>query len=73
MCPVGIATQDSELRSRFDIDKSSKMLHNLFSVYRDELKDFVRILWKTDVHDLDYKDLVSLNSEITEYTNIRHA
>lgn len=72
-CPVWIATQDSELRKRFDIMKSSEMLTNLLTVYREEMEDFVRILWKKDIHDLDVNDLASLSNEISANTNIRHA
>lgn len=72
-CPVWIATQKSELREKFDIEKSAHMLHNLFSVYKHELEDYVRILWKEDIHEMDNTDLVTLSSEISNNTNIKHA
>lgn len=72
-CPMGVATQEPDLRQRFDIEKSATMLANLFKVYKAELKDFVRILGKKDIHDLDVSDLITLNSDISTYTDIRHA
>jgi glutamate synthase domain-containing protein 2 len=72
-CPVGIATQDPKLRARFNIEKSTQMLTNLFQVYNHELEDFARILGKDDIHELDVDDLITLSREISEYTNIRHA
>ena len=72
-CPVGIATQDPKLRAKFDVDKSAQMLTNLFNVYQHEMADFVRIIGKKDIHDLSPEDLVTLDSEISEFTNVRHA
>ncbi len=72
-CPVGIATQNPDLRARFDMYKSAEMLVRLFHVYREELEDFVRILGKKDIHTLDTSDLVTISSEISEHTDVKHA
>lgn len=72
-CPVGIATQNPDLRARFDMYKSAEMLVRLFHVYKEELEDFARILGKKDIHTLDVNDLTTISSEISEHTNIRHA
>lgn len=72
-CPVGIATQNPDLRARFDMYKSAEMLTRLFNVYKKEIEDFVRILGKSDIHELDSTDLVALSSEISEHTDIKHA
>jgi len=72
-CPVGIATQNPDLRARFDMYKSAEMLARLFNVYKKEIEDFVRILGKTDIHEIDSTDLVALSSEISEHTNVKHA
>lgn len=72
-CPMGMATQDPILRARFDIDKSSKRLENFFNVTLEELKVYARICGKHDVHDLDTDDLCTINSEISNNTNIVHA
>ena len=72
-CPVGIATQNPNLRSRFDMYKSADMLVRLFRVYEKEIRDFVRILGKKDIRMLDSTDLVALSSEISDHTDVRHA
>lgn len=71
-CPMGITTQDAALRERFDVDQSTEMLHNLFNVYKSELEDYIRILGKTSIHDLDVSDLVTNSRDISEHTNISH-
>ena len=72
-CPVGIATQDKELRSRMHVEASAQRVANFLNVTKDELKMFARITGHTSVHDLDLSDLVTINREISEYTDIAHA
>lgn len=71
-CPVGIATQDETLRKRLKIDQSAQRVANYLNVTLKELKTFARITGHTCVHDLNINDLVTLNREISEFTNIRH-
>ena len=71
-CPVGVATQDSQLRKRLKIDISAKRVENYLKVSTEELKTFARITGHNDVHDLSIDDLCTFNSEISKFTNIRH-
>ena len=71
-CPVGVATQDEELRKRLKIEAASKRVENYLRVSTEELKTFARITGHADVHDLNVNDLCTLNSEISDYTDIRH-
>lgn len=71
-CPVGVATQDDELRKRLKIETASKRVENYLRVSTEELKTFARITGHNDVHDLNINDLCSVNSEITDYTDIKH-
>ena len=71
-CPVGIGTQDPELRKRFHIEESSKRLENYFKVVNDELKTFARITGNDDIHKLSNYDIVTTNNDISKYTNIKH-
>ena len=41
-------------------------------VTTEELKTFARITGHNDVHDLNINDLCTINSEISDYTDIRH-
>ena len=71
-CPVGVATQDEELRKRLKIETAAKRVENYLKVSNDELKTFARITGHDDVHDLNIRDLCTLNSEISDYTDIKH-
>lgn len=71
-CPVGCATQDPELRKRLHIDKSAERLANFLNVSLEELKTFARISGHSDIHDLSVDDLCTVNSEISNHTNIPH-
>ncbi|MDJ0914302.1 MAG: FMN-binding glutamate synthase family protein [Desulfobacterales bacterium] len=71
-CPVGIATQDPDLRRRLDIDQAAQNLENFLRVSTEELKDFARLTGNSDVHGLAASDLCTTNSEISNYTAIAH-
>ena len=71
-CPVGVATQDDELRKRLKIETASKRVENFLRVSTEELKTFARITGHKNVHDLNINDLCTFNSEISDYTNVRH-
>ena len=73
MCPVGVATQDPELRSRLHIDHSAKRLYNFLEASRKELEMFGRITGHADIHDLSVADLCTVNSEISDHTDIPHS
>ncbi len=71
-CPVGIATQDPDLRRRLDIDAAARKLENFLRVCTEELKDFARLTGNNDVHGLALSDLCTTNSEISNHTAIAH-
>lgn len=71
-CPLGVATQDENLRKRLDIEKAAKRVENFLNVSTQELKTFARITGHSDVHDMNCSDLKTLNSEISDFTNIEH-
>lgn len=72
-CPVGIATQDPELRKRLKKDAAAKRVANYLNVSAEELRVFARITGHKDIHDLSVADLCTTNREISEFTNIPHA
>lgn len=71
-CPVGVTTQDPELRKRLKIDISAKKLENFLKVSTEELKDFARLTGNDDIHKLSINDLCTTNSEISDFTEIKH-
>lgn len=72
-CPVGIATQNLELRSRLKEEAAAKRVANFLKVSFKELETFARITGHRNLHDLSVEDLVTINREISEYTDIKHA
>ena len=72
-CPVGIATQDPELRKRLHVDAAAQRVANYLNVTFKELRTFTRITGHASVHDLNVSDLVTLNRDIADYTSIPHA
>ena len=71
-CPVGIATQDSALRARLDVQKSATRVANFFKASTEELKEFARLSGNDDVHKLSPEDLCTTNSEISSHAGIEH-
>ena len=72
-CPVGITSQDPELRSRLNIEKSAERLANFLRVSTEELKTFARLTGNNNVHNLSLNDLCTTNSEIADRTGVEHA
>jgi glutamate synthase domain-containing protein 2 len=71
-CPVGVTTQDPELRKRLNIDISAKKLENFLSVSTHELVDIARLTGKNDVHELSVYDIRTTSSEISKHTDVEH-
>jgi len=71
-CPVGIATQDPELRARFDVEASAARLANFLRVTTQELEDFARLTGRSSVHALAVEDLCTTSSEISSHTTVEH-
>jgi glutamate synthase domain-containing protein 2/rubredoxin len=72
-CPVGITSQDPELRARLDVDQSAQRLANYMTVCNEELKIFARITGHPDVHGLNVSNLFTTNTDISEHTDVTHA
>lgn len=73
MCPVGVATQDPELRARFKTEAAAKRVGNFLNVTLEELKTFARITGHENLHDMNVEDLCTINKEISDFTDIPHA
>lgn len=72
-CPVGVATQNPELRKRLHIDASAQRVANFLNVSLEELKTFARVTGNHSVHGLSVDNLITTDRDISEYTGIRHA
>lgn len=71
-CPVGIATQDPELRAKLKVDVAARRVANFLNVSTEELKTFARVTGNHSVHDLSVDNLVTTDRDIAQYTEIRH-
>jgi glutamate synthase domain-containing protein 2/rubredoxin len=71
-CPVGIATQDPELRARLDIERSARRVANFLGALTRELADFARLTGHDDVHQLSPHDLRTTSPEIARHTAVAH-
>ena len=72
-CPVGVATQDPDLRSRFHMEAAARRVGNYLSVTLEELRTFARITGHENLHDLSTADLCTTSWEIAGHTSIPHA
>lgn len=72
-CPVGITTQDPELRARLSIDLSVKRFENFYNQSGEELKTLARINGRHTVHDLDLTDIFTISNEVAQNTDIDYA
>ncbi|RKI37198.1 FMN-binding glutamate synthase family protein [bacterium D16-51] len=73
MCPVGMATQEPELRERLYIEAASQRVANYLTCSAEELRTFARITGHSNIHELSSEDLCTTSREISEYTNIAHS
>lgn len=71
-CPVGVATQNPELRQRLKTDAAAQRVANFLNVSLEELKTFARVTGNSSVHGLSRDNLVTFDRDIAEYTGIRH-
>lgn len=71
-CPVGIATQDPELRARFSVELSARRVENFLKATTHELMDFARLTGHDDVHRLSTDDLRTTSTAIAAHTPINH-
>src|SRR5256884_3269968 len=62
-CPVGITTQDLELRKRLDPDEAAERVYNFLHTLTMECQMMARACGKTNVHSLEPEDLAALTVE----------
>ena len=62
-CPVGITTQDPELRKRLNVEDAALRVYNFLTTLTMELQMLARACGKTNVHSLEPEDLAALTME----------
>ena len=69
-CPVGITTQDVELRKKLDTEAASHIA-NFIKNCTEEVKMVVGAVGKNNIHDLTKEDLRALTSETAKITGVK--
>ena len=62
-CPVGITTQDPELRKRLVVDEAAERVYNFLHTLTLEVQLIARACGKTNIHSLEPEDLAALTVE----------
>jgi methylamine---glutamate N-methyltransferase subunit C len=62
-CPVGITTQDPELRKRLVVDEAAERVYNFLHTLTLEVQMLARACGKTNIHSLEPEDLCALTVE----------
>jgi glutamate synthase domain-containing protein 2 len=62
-CPVGVATQDPELRKRLNPDEAAERVYNFLHTLTMEAQMMARACGKTNIHSLEPEDLAALTVE----------
>ena len=69
-CPVGITTQDPELRAKLVIDEAAGKVANFLNACTEEVKMAAAACGKKNIHELSKEDLLSLDTKISQVTGI---
>ena len=70
-CPFGIATQDTELRKKLDIEVASQNVANYLKNCNEEVKMIAGACGENDIHKLNKGHLRSLTLEAAEIAEVK--
>jgi glutamate synthase domain-containing protein 2 len=69
-CPVGVTTQDPELRKRLNPDEGAERVYNFLHTMAVECQMMARACGKTNVHSLEPEDLAALTMEASAMAQV---
>lgn len=72
-CPVGIATQKEDLRSRLIVESSAEQLKNFFEATNDLIKVVARACGYDDISKFNAKDLSTMDYDLHKLSGISYA
>ena len=72
-CPAGIATQKESLRKNFDIEKSSKQLHNFFSASTELMQVMARACGHDNLQKFNKNDLATWQKDMAELSGVKYS
>ncbi len=70
-CPTGITTHKPTLLRELNVPESIQKLENFIKVSNEEIAEFIRIIGKNDIHDINKEDLISLNNDLSKVTRVK--
>ena len=70
-CPYGIATQDSKLRKRLEVDGGAREVANLLRALTDEASMLAMLAGKTSPSNLEREDLRVLTLDASKIAGVR--
>ena len=72
-CPVGIATQRKDLRTRLIVEESARRLENFLVASTDLLRVMARACGHDHLADFSLEDLTTWKREIADLTGVRYS
>ena len=72
LCPMGIATQDPELRARLNVDLGAQRVANFYAATFNDLRMFCRVTGHARIGDFSPSDLVTTDRDIAECCGVAH-
>lgn len=70
-CPLGIATQDPELRKKLDIETASKNVASYIKNCTEEIKMIAAVCGENNIYKLNKGRLRALNLEVAKITKLK--
>lgn len=72
-CPMGIATQDPNLRRNLDIGRAARRVENFYRATFEDVRMFCRVTGHGTIRGFSPDDLVTVNSDMAERLGIPRA
>jgi glutamate synthase domain-containing protein 2 len=72
-CPVGIATQREDLRSRIVVDAAADGLQNYFAATVKLMKVMARACGHDSLSEFERRDLTTWKKDVAELTGVAYA
>lgn len=72
-CPVGVATQNMDLRKRLNIEKSAQQLANFFEASTSLMQVMARACGHDDLQKFNQEDIATWNRDMYHLTGIHYA
>ncbi|MFQ5542816.1 MAG: glutamate synthase-related protein [Nitrospiria bacterium] len=72
-CPVGVATQNPELRKKLDIETSSRQLARFFNASTELMQVMARACGHSHLNQFNQRDITTWKRKMAEISGVRYA